>query len=50
MCRLERLKAQILALSNDELAQLRAWLLDDDWARWDADLERDDAAGKTTPL
>lgn len=66
MSRVDELKEQVRALSEDELAELRDWLLEEDWKVWDAQLERDvqagrldalteealreDAAGKTTPL
>jgi|GraSoiStandDraft_4_1057263.scaffolds.fasta_scaffold1977146_1 hypothetical protein len=63
---IEQLKDQIRALSPEEMAELRDWFLEHDWAAWDAQLERDvqhgrldafaeearreDAAGKTSPL
>jgi hypothetical protein len=66
MGKVEKLEQEIQALSPDELAQLRAWFLEYDWAAWDRQLERDvqagrldaiadkalrdHAAGKTTPL
>ena len=66
MSKVESIEEQIKALSADELAQLRAWFLEFDWALWDQQLERDavvgkldklaekalrdHAAGKTTPL
>jgi hypothetical protein len=66
MSTVDEIKEQVLALSNEEQATLRDWLLELDWDRWDEQLERDvrngrldalaeealreDAAGKTTPL
>ncbi len=66
MGKVENIEQQIQALSPEELAQLRAWFLEFDWAAWDRQLEtdvqagtldrlaqealRDHAAGKTTPL
>jgi hypothetical protein len=66
MTKLENIERQIEALSPEELAQLRAWFLEFDWAAWDRQLEADvqagkldrlaqqargdHAAGKTTPL
>jgi hypothetical protein len=66
MGKVERIEQEIQALSPDELAQLRAWFLEYDWATWDRQIERDvqagrlddladkalrdHAAGKTTPL
>ena len=46
----ESLKAQIQALPDDELAQFRAWFLEFDWERWDAQLERDSQSGKLDAL
>jgi hypothetical protein len=66
MDNVERIEQEIQALSQDELAQFRAWFLEYDWAAWDRQFERDartggldaladkalsdHAAGKTTPL
>ena len=66
MGKVERIEQEIQALSPDELAELRAWFLEYDWAAWDRQLDgdvqagrlddladralRDHAAGKTTPL
>jgi hypothetical protein len=66
MGKVERIEQEIQALSPHELAQLRAWFLEYDWAAWDRQLESDieagkldhladkalddHAAGKTTPL
>ena len=36
--------------TTEELAQLRAWFLEFDWALWDQQLERDVAAGKLDAL
>jgi hypothetical protein len=48
--RVDELKEQVRALSEDELAELRDWLLDEDWKAWDAQLERDDQAGRLDAL
>ena len=50
MSKIESIEEQIKALSADELAQLRAWFLEFDWALWDQQLERDVAAGKLNAL
>ena len=50
MSKVESIEEQIKALSADELAQLRAWFLEFDWALWDQQLERDVAAGKLDAL
>lgn len=50
MRRVERLQQQIQELSPEELAELRDWLLELDWKRWDAQLERDIQAGRLDHL
>jgi hypothetical protein len=66
MSKVEKIEQEIQALSPAELAELRAWFLEYDWAAWERQLERDvqadrledlagqalrdHAAGKTTPL
>lgn len=50
MTKLEALEEQIKALSPDELAELREWLLEHDWAEWDRQIERDSATGKLEDL
>jgi hypothetical protein len=66
MDRVKHVEEQIQSLTPEELARLRAWFLELDWAAWDQQLERDasegrlddladealrvDAAGQTTPL
>ncbi len=50
MSKVESIEQQIKALSAEELAQLRAWFLEFDWALWDRQLERDVAAGKLDAL
>ncbi len=50
MSKVELIEQQIQALSAQELAQLRTWFLEFDWALWDRQLERDVAAGKLDAL
>ena len=50
MGKVERIEQEIQTLSPDELAQLRAWFLEFDWAAWDRQLERDVQAGKLDEL
>jgi len=51
MSRVDELKEQVLALSVDELAELRAWMLEEqDWDAWDAQLERDVRNGRLDAL
>jgi hypothetical protein len=46
----ESLQQQVRALTPDELAQFRTWLLDLDWADWDARLDDDIRAGRLEAL
>ena len=50
MTRLETLEKEIKQLSPDEFAQLREWLLEQDWEEWDRQIERDSTAGKLDAL
>jgi hypothetical protein len=50
MTRVEQLEQQIVQLDPDEFAQLREWLLEQDWAEWDRQIERDGASGKLDRL
>ena len=66
MSKVEKIEREIEALSAKELAELRAWFVEFDWAAWDRQLaadvkagrldrladsaRRDHAAGKTRPL
>ena len=50
MSKVESIEQQIKALSAEELAQLREWFFEFDWALWDQKLERDVAAGKLDAL
>ena len=36
----------VLGLSGAEFAELRGWLLDEDWERWEREFEEDVKAGK----
>ena len=46
MSKVEQLEQQIQQLSPSEFAELREWLLEQDWEQWDREIERDAAAGK----
>ncbi|HEV7485732.1 MAG TPA: hypothetical protein VGQ65_08615 [Thermoanaerobaculia bacterium] len=50
MTRVEQLEQQIVQLDPDEFAQLREWLMEQDWAEWDQQIERDAASGKLDRL
>lgn len=50
MSRVERIEHDVEGLSERELAEFRAWFAEFDWAVWDAQLERDVAAGKLDAL
>lgn len=46
MRKVEHIEEQILGLSREEFAELRNWLLEQDWAIWDAKVEADAREGK----
>ena len=50
MTKVEQLEQEIAKLSADEFAQLRNWLLEQDWDEWDRQIERDAKAGKLDRL
>jgi hypothetical protein len=50
MTRVEQLEQRIVELNPDEFAQLREWLMEQDWADWDRQIERDAASGKLDRL
>jgi hypothetical protein len=50
MRKVEKLEQDVQALSPEELAEFRAWFLEQDWAMWDRQLERDVQNGKLDAL
>lgn len=50
MSNLEQTKAAILSLPSNEFEQLKKWLFDLDYERWDEQLEQDIAEGKLEAL
>lgn len=50
MTKVEKIELQIEKLSAPEFAEIREWILERDWARWDAQIERDVSAGKLEDL
>jgi hypothetical protein len=50
MLTLDQIEAAILTLPSDEFQQLRQWVLDVDYQRWDEQLEQDIADGKLEAL
>jgi hypothetical protein len=50
MTRVQALERQIETLSPEELAELRAWLVEQDADAWDREIERDAASGKLDKL
>lgn len=50
MTKLEKIEREIEALGPQELARFRAWFADYDAANWDAEFERDAAAGQLDAL
>ena len=46
MTNVQRIEEEIRRLSPQEFAELRAWILEQDWAAWDAQIEADARDGK----
>ena len=46
MRKIDHIEQQIRELSAAEFAELREWVLEQDWAAWDAKIKLDDAAGR----
>jgi trans-2-enoyl-CoA reductase len=46
MTRLETLERDVQSLTQQELAEFRAWFAEYDWQVWDRQLEQDVASGK----
>jgi hypothetical protein len=50
LSKVEAIEQQIQGLSRTEFAEIREWILERDWDRWDAQIEQDVAAGKLDKL
>jgi len=50
MRKIEELEAQIRALPREEFAELRNWILEQDWGAWDKQIEADVKSGKLDKL
>ena len=50
MRKIDHIEQQIRELSSDEFAELREWILTQDWAAWDAKIELDSRVGKLESL
>jgi len=48
--RVQAIEEQIKTLSPGELAELREWIVEHEWAEWDRQIERDSTAGKLEKL
>ena len=46
MPKVEDIKQEIEKLSEEEYRQIRNWLLEKDWAKWDEEIEHNSAEGK----
>ena len=50
MSNVVELQRAILGLSEAEYTELRRWLVDEDWERWEREFEEDVQAGKLDAL
>jgi len=46
MAQVDHIKSEIEALSQEDFVQLREWIAEKDWQRWDRKIEKDSASGK----
>jgi len=46
MEKVEKVKHAIEELSEDEFAQIRNWLIERDWKKWDEQIEKDSEGGR----
>lgn len=50
MRKVEHIEQQIRELSVKEFSELRAWVIEQDWVKWDAQIENDAKSGKLDKL
>jgi hypothetical protein len=50
MRKVEQIEQQIRELSSTEFAELREWMLAQDWAAWESKIDRDANSGKLDNL
>ena len=50
MTRIEAIQQEVQRLSADEFSELRDWIVERDWERWDRQIEKDAAEGRLEPL
>ncbi len=50
MRKIEHIEQQIRELTASEFAELREWVLEQDWNAWDAQIEADARSGKLDTL
>ena len=46
MSKVQRIQAEIEALSEEEYSKLRKWFSERDWEKWDRQIEEDSGSGK----
>lgn len=46
MTQVEHIKSEIEALSPEDLAQLKEWIVEKAWQQWDEQIEEDAKSGK----
>ncbi|MFY9820926.1 MAG: hypothetical protein WAM82_06055 [Thermoanaerobaculia bacterium] len=50
MTRVETIEREIQNLPQEEFEEIREWILEQDWQRWDQKIEQDAASGKLDKL
>lgn len=46
MTKVEKIKKEIKELTEEEYRQIRNWMLEVDWKKWDEEIESDSLTGK----
>ena len=46
MSKVDEIKVEIKALSDEEYVRLRQWFSEEDWQKWDGKIEEDSESGK----
>jgi hypothetical protein len=46
MTTVQEIERAIEALPSDQFSEIHHWIVEKDWQAWDAEIERDSAAGK----
>jgi len=46
MTKVQQLEKAVISLPEDDYGRFRRWFLENDWAKWDAQIQADSKSGK----